>query len=270
MRMLKTILNFISDIIKNKQLIWELVKRDMKSSYTGSFMGILWTFIHPFALTIIFMIIFGFGFRSGSPIEDVPFFIWFLSGYIPWLFFSSSISSNSTCMIEYSFLVKKINFRISIIPLIKTFSNIVILAVYMISLLSFIIIWKVPISIYYLQMIYYFFALLLLIMGSSYLLSSSNIFIRDIGNVNQILLHLGFFATPIFWRIEDISTNVRFLLKLNPMYYIVNGFRDSLFNKIPFWHNMFDTIYFWGITGIIVIFGVLVFVKLRPHFSDVV
>lgn len=270
MKLIRIFLEFFKDLFSNRNIIWELVKRDMKTSYVGSFLGILWTFIHPFALTLIFMLIFGLGFRSGAPIGEVPFFIWFLAGYIPWIFFSSSISANTNCINSFSYLVKKLNFRISIIPMIKLLTNIVIFLIYIISLMIFMLIWSVPISLYIFQIFYYFIAMFILIMGSSYLLSSTNVFIKDIGNVNSILLQLGFFATPIFWSIDNVAPEYQIIFRINPMLYIVQGFRDSLFNFEPFWTHLYETIYFWSFTGLITILGVFVFIKLRPHFADVV
>ncbi len=270
MKAFKIFFDFFNDLFSNRHLIWELVRRDMKISYVGSFLGILWTFIHPFALTMIFMLIFGIGFQAGAPVGDVPFFIWFLAGYIPWVFFSSTVLTNAECIKSFDYLVKKINFRISVIPLIKVFSNIVILFFYLLSLLFFIFFWDVPLSIYIFQLFYYFVAMFILVMGFSYLFSSTNVFIKDIGNINSIVLQLGFFATPIFWKLDSVSPTYRFLFELNPMVYIIQGFRDSLFNRVPFWVHTTETIYFWLFTVVVLILGVIVFDKLRPHFADVI
>jgi ABC-type polysaccharide/polyol phosphate export permease len=263
------IVHFIRDLYKNKFIIKELVKRDINSSYIGSFLGIFWTFLHPFALTLIFMLVFGFGFKSPAPYGNVPFFVWFLAGYIPWIFFSTTLEANTQSIINFSFLVKKINFRISTIPLIKIFSNIIIFSIYLFSLGIFLLLFKVPFHWLWFQLIYYIIAMLFLITGSSFLLSSTNIFIKDIANINNIFLQLGFFATPIFWKIEDVNPMYAIIFKLNPMAYIVQGFRESLFYQIPFWHNPFETLYFWGVSSIIMIIGIIVFSKLRPHFADV-
>lgn len=269
MKIIKTLYTFIMDLIHNRHIIKELVMRDINSSYVGSFLGIFWTFIHPFALTLIFMLVFGFGFKSPAPYGNVPFFVWFLAGYIPWIFFQSTLEANTQSIHNFSFLVKKINFRISTIPLIKIFSNIIIFSIYLISLTLFLIIFKVPFTLLWLQTFYYVIAMIYLIIGSSFLLSSTNIFVKDIANINNILLQLGFFATPIFWKIEDINPAYAFIFKLNPMAYIVQGFRESLFYQIPFWSSPFEAIYFWVASTVIMLLGIFVFVKLRPHFADV-
>jgi lipopolysaccharide transport system permease protein/teichoic acid transport system permease protein len=62
---------------------------------------------------------------------------------------------------------------------------------------------------------------------------------------------------------------VQFLLKLNPMFYIVQGYRESFIYFVPFWHHWQMTLYFWGLTGIVFVLGATVFLRLRPHFADV-
>jgi ABC-type polysaccharide/polyol phosphate export permease len=84
-----------------------------------------------------------------------------------------------------------------------------------------------------------------------------------------VLLQVGFWVTPIFWDINMMSTNIQFYLKLNPVYYIVQGYRESVIFAIPFWNHPLYTVYFWCITVGIFLAGLFVFYKLKPQFPDV-
>jgi ABC-type polysaccharide/polyol phosphate export permease len=263
------VLNFIKDIWEKRYLIYELTKRDVSQSHTNSLLGFIWTFIHPILTTLVFMLVFGLGFRSRS-VHNAEFVPWFLCGLLPWNFFSSCLLANTNIINSYSYLVKKINFRVSIIPIVKILSGLFIHLIFICVLLIVLLFYKVPLTVYWLQYFYYLFALLILLLGSSWAISSVNVFVSDIGQINSIILHLGFFATPIFWSLDGVNPTYRFIFILNPMTYIVNGFRQSFIFQVPFWQNGEQTFYFWAYSLIMLLIGIILFAKLRPHFADVV
>jgi len=113
--------NFIQDLIKSRNLIFGLAKRDFKIRYLGSYLGIIWAFVQPMVTICIFWFVFQMGFKSG-PVNDYPYILWLLSGMIPWFFVSESITGASTAIVDNSFLVKKVVFRVSILPLVKILS----------------------------------------------------------------------------------------------------------------------------------------------------
>lgn len=267
---MKIIKEFILDLINNKRIIKELVARDIKDTHIGSLLGFMWTFIQPLALTMIFMLVFGFGFRSTSPVGDVPFVVWFLCALFPWNFFGGTLNQNLNSINSFSYLVKKVKFRISIIPLVKIISQGLIHLVFILILIIILNAYGVYPTFYWIQFIYYFIATLLLLTGLSWLFSAINVFVKDVGKIIAIFIQLGFFATPIFWRLDSVAESYRFIFKLNPMYYVVTGYRDSFINQIAFWERPELTIYFWSFTLISLFLGIIVFVRLRPHFADVV
>ena len=108
-----------------------------------------------------------------------------------------------------------------------------------------------------------------LLLGLTWLTSSIRVFIKDIGNFVAILIQVGFWATPIFWNISVLPKKYHMLLYLNPMAYIVNGFRDALIFHVWFWEKMNETLYFLAITFTFFVLGAIVFKRLRPHFGDV-
>jgi len=122
---------------------------------------------------------------------------------------------------------------------------------------------------YWLQIVYYLFAMIVLILGISWVTSSVMVFIRDINQFVVMVLQFGFWMTPIFWELERVPERFRFLIRLNPLAYLINGYRDSMINKIWFWEHPGYTIYFWVVTLTIFVVGGLTFRKLRPHFADV-
>ena len=124
-------------------------------------------------------------------------------------------------------------------------------------------------SIYNLQSFYYFFCMIVLLAGFGWLLSAMAAFITDVVNLIAVAIQIGFWATPIFWSPDSMSPMVQTILKLNPMFYVCTGYRDSFINKIWFWERPIETIYFWVVAFAILCYGIYTFKRLRPHFDDV-
>ncbi len=266
----KSLKHFFRDFAENRELIIKLSINDFKRTYTETFIGAAWVILHPLLLTLIFMLVFGFGFRSHAPIGEIPFVVWLLCGLFSWSFFSETTTSNTNIFKQYSFLLKKVNFRLSIIPIIKVISNTMLHGIYIIMLFGVLLAYQIPLTIYSLQLIYYFFAMFVLLLAVSWLFSSLYLILPDTRPIVTVLMRIGFFATPIFWRIDTINPSYQFLFKLNPMYYILQGYRDSIIFHQPFWHDMSMTLYFWGFTIVTLAISIYVFTKLRPQMVDLI
>ena len=105
--------------------------------------------------------------------------------------------------------------------------------------------------------------------GLSWATSALNVFLRDVAQLVTVALQVGFWVTPIFWDIQMMPARVQWFLKLNPVYYIIQGYRDSFISSTPFWHHPLYTLYFWCITGVVLVGGAMIFKRLKPQFSDV-
>ena len=94
-------------------------------------------------------------------------------------------------------------------------------------------------------------------------------FFKDIGQFVAIIIQFGFWLTPIFWAMKIVPDKYHSLIELNPMVYIIEGYRNSMIYHKWFWENLDMTIYFWGVAIVLFGLGSLTFRKLRPHFADV-
>lgn len=268
MNYFRTFNAFIGELVSRRQLILEMTRRDFKAKYLGSYLGMLWAFVHPTVYIAILWFVFGFVFKS-QPVSGVPFVLWLAAGIIPWFFFSDALTSATGSIIENSFLVKKVAFSIGILPLVKLLSTLVIHLFFLAMIFIMFIFSTAPLSLHALQIPYFLFAALVLLTGLSWLFSALIIFLRDIGQLVAMALQFLFWGTPIFWSVKSLPEKYRYIIKLNPVVYIVEGYRDSLINKVWFWENGLQTLYFWGVTIVFFILGAIVFRRLRPHFADV-
>ncbi|MBF0488091.1 MAG: ABC transporter permease [Nitrospirae bacterium] len=255
------------DLYRNRAILIELARRDFKSKYLGSFLGVLWAFVNPAVYIAILWFVFQMGFKA-RPTDDFPFILWLMPGIIAWFFISDSISGATHSILDYSFLVKKVVFRVSVLPIVKIISALYVHMFFLLFLFVVFLLHGHGFSIYSLQVLYYLFASLMLVLGISWITSSVAIFFRDASQVVAMGLQFGFWLTPVFWSIKSVPTKYMFLLKLNPLYYIVDGYRNSFVYKIWFWETPLLTLYYWFVTGLVMVAGLKLFRKMRPHFAD--
>lgn len=263
----------ISSIWSNRGTALRLAKNDIKNKFAGSYLGIIWAFIQPIVTVLVYWLIFEVGFKSGDD-TGYPFILYLVSGIVPWFFFSDALSGGTNSLIEYSYLVKKVVFNIDILPLVKIISAFFVHIFFiLIAIIIHICYGQFP-SIYLLQIPYYIICNIVLLLGLIHLTSAITAFFKDMFQfVNIFVLQLGVWMTPIMWnaadRLKDHPTLLK-LFKLNPVYYIVDGFRDSLLFKRWVWEGKgLWTLYFWVVTLLILFLGMRVFKKLKIHFADV-
>jgi lipopolysaccharide transport system permease protein/teichoic acid transport system permease protein len=260
---------FLKDMYRSRATILELTKRDFIAKYLGSYLGLIWAFIQPTITILIFWFVFEMGFRS-QPVADFPFILWLMAGIIPWYFFSDSLSGATSSVLDHSFLVKKMVFRVSILPIVKILSALIIHLFFITALFLMFYLHGYKPSVYHLQVFYYLFAIIFLNLGLSWITSSLIIFLKDVGQIIGMLLQFGLWITPIFWTLKMIPERFHGIIKLNPAYYFVEGYRDSFIYHTWFWERTTLTLYFWGLASFIFILGAVLFRKLRPHFADVI
>jgi lipopolysaccharide transport system permease protein/teichoic acid transport system permease protein len=266
--MLKSTYFFFRDIVDKRSIIYELVKRDLQQQYIGSYLGVVWIFIQPLMFVSILYAVFTFGIRP-SAIGDMPFSVYLVTGFVSWIHFSANFSANTGVISKYAFLVKKVDFRLSILPIVQMISSLATHAVMVIVAICIAWIQGYPPGLYTLQIFYYLFAMSALLLGLGWMTSSTSIFVKDVSDVVAIVVQFGFWLTPIFWNISMIPEKYRWIIELNPMYYIVSGYRDSIVSHIPFWEKG-STIYFWVFTLVVLFLGISVYRRLRPHFAEVI
>lgn len=263
--------SLIVEIIKNRKMIFDLAKSDFKKRFAGSFFGVVWMFVQPLATVLVYTLIFQVGFKSVPPIPNIPYVVWLITGLVPWFYFQDTLIQNTNCLYEYNYLVKKVVFNVELLPVIKMISCMFAHICFIFIMFLVLIIAKVPITINYIFIIYYSMMLSILTLGLSYFTSAINVFFKDMSQIVNILLQFGIWMCPIMFDESLFANRAPFvlkLLKLNPFYYIVKGYRYSLigaeFNSFPKL-----TVYYIVVMTIVFYFGYKLFKGLKKHFADV-
>ena len=262
----------LKEIWTKRKMILDLAKADFKKRFAGSYFGVLWMFIQPVVTVLVFFFIFQLGMKSQPPVPDTPYVIWLIPGLVPWFFFSESLTTQTSVMQEYSYLVKKVVFPVELLPVIKMLSAAMVHACFAaIMLIVFLIAGRTP-QISWAFIVYYSFCDACLSLALGMITSCVYVFFRDMMNIVGIILQFGMWLAPImYW--EGIFTEkhpwMEILFKMNPFYYIAAGYRDSMLTGTFPWNRPWNTVYFWLFTAALFFFGERLFRKLRPHFSDV-
>lgn len=261
---LKNILNKCSYYLKT---LFQFACKDLKKRYAGSIGGILWAYIQPLISILVFWFVFQVGFKN-SPVDNVPFILWLVPSYVAWTYANDAIMQSSNSLYEYSYLVKKVKFKIQLLPVIKVASALIIHAFFIVFIFGIYMGYKMPFYGTWFQVFYYTFALSCLLVGISWLVSSLSVFWKDISQIVNVLLQIGFWMAPVFWNPDTMNSTVVNVLKLNPFYYIVQGYREVFMYGKGFYEHQFLSIYFWIATIIIFLLGYFVFKRLSKHFPD--
>jgi len=262
-------IDFLKQMFTNRSLIFELTKRDFKTKYTENFFGLTWAILEPLAMMLIMWLVFTKFFSTGKVLE-YPFYLYMFTGLVAFDFFNNALNQGTRSIRDFSFLVKQVNFRIAILPMIYILSELIIQLLVLLIVVGFCLFNKIYPTIYWLQIIYFIFAACFLLTGITWLTSSVLLFFPDIYYIISIVMRALFFMSPIFWVPSAIPNKFMLFVKLNPIFYLVEGYRMCFLYNKPFWSDPNGTLYFWVISGMVFLLGIFTFKKLRPHFADVI
>ena len=262
------------ELYQNRRLIWKLAKSDFKKRYAGSYMGAFWALVQPVVTVALYYVVFDVIFQdrqrlASGGVMDVPFVPFLVAGLVPWFYFSEALTSAMMALLEYNYLVKKVVFKISVLPIIKIIAATFIHAFFVCVALIIACIYGYYPSLYTLQVFYYSACMFIFVLAISYTTCSVVIFFRDLQSIVNIFLQVGMWATPILWNIDRFDTKVQMFLKINPLVYIVEGYRSAIYGRQWFWEDFYSTVYFWVITVVLFIIGAVIFKRLKVHFADI-
>lgn len=261
------------ELWQNRNLIWKLAKNDFKKRYAGSYLGAVWAMAQPVVTVAMYYVVFDKIMGNASPRlgngTEVPYVLFLTAGLVPWFYFTEALNNGTNALMEYNYLVKKVVFKISILPIIKIIAATFIHAFFVCILLLVAAIYGYYPTVYTLQIFYYSACLFIFVLALSYSTCAIVVFFRDLSQIISIALQIGMWATPILWNLNDLNPTWTFIVKLNPLVYIVNGYRSAIYEHEWFFQDFFSTMYFWIVTVVLFGIGALIFKRLKVHFADV-
>ncbi len=267
---MSTFIEILKDHWQYRQQIFKLSISDLKKTYRGAALGWAWAIIKPAVTIFVYWFAFEIGLRAGKDVNGFPFFLWLLSGLIPWFYMSNMITSGTDSIRRYSYLVTKMKFPISTIPTFVSISKFLVhMLLILITIGIFVLMGKMP-TIYLLQLPFYmllniiFFTIFSLLSG---LLASMS---KDFANLVKSFVTAIFWLSGIVWNINTISIPwLKSLLMVNPVTFLVEGYRNCFINQVWFWEQPKRLMYFVIITLVMLILAVWTYKRLRKDIPDV-
>ena len=255
-------MKIIKDLYDYREMLYNLVRKDLKARYKGSFLGFLWTFLNPLLQLVVYTIVFSTIMR----VNIDKFYIYLFVGLIPWIFFTTSIQTGVVSIMMNKDLIKKIYFPRIILPISTVNSAFMNMLYSMIVLIATLLVSGIGISKYILLLPIAMIMQYILVLGMIFIFSALNVYFRDLEYILNIIIMVWFYLTPIVYSMDMIPIHARKWFYLNPMTNIIAFYRDILYYKRMPSFESFSWILLYG--TIMIVVGYFVFEKLQKKFVE--
>lgn len=254
--------------VRNIHQIWNMSKSDLKKIYSGTVLGYIWVILKNLIYVGAYWFAMAIGLKSAKYTE-YPYMVWLISGLAAWFLIRDTLSPAAKSIRKNKYLVTKVIYPVSTIPTFKVISSFIMSTMFILVVFFMAIVNGVKPSIYWIQIFYYQIAAIVLLAGISLITSALVVLSRDVEMLIDATVFLIFWFSPVLYPASNLTGPIAFISKLNPFYYIIEGFRSSILYETWFFYDIKLTIYFWVLTLIILILGMIVHGKLRNQFVDI-
>ena len=255
-------MSIIKNLYNYRELLKTNIKKDVGGKYKHSFLGVLWSFISPLLQIAVYALVFQVILKSD--IENYT--VYLCCGLIPWQYFSAVILRGAASIIDNGNIIKKVYFPREILPISVVTSEGVNFLISTIIILGFVIFGGVGLSI---NILWYFLILAIqyiVSIGFAFIVSSLSVYFRDLLHLLGIIIQLLFYATPIVYSINSVPQGFQWIVKINPMSYLIEAYRNIFYNKMPPDPKGLIIAFTMGI--VLCIAGYIIFTKLEKKFAE--
>lgn len=263
---LMILVDIIKDHITYGQQIFKLAKADLVKTYRGAALGWSWAVIKPAVTIFVYWFAFDIGLKAGQDVNDFPFFLWLISGLIPWFYMSDMLASGTDTIRRYSYLVTKMKFPVSTIPTFVSISRFIVLLILMVIMILIFIFMGFTPDIYIIQLPFYMLLMFIFFTIWSLFSSLLSSMSKDFGNLVKAMVTAIFWLSGIVWNPDTIKIGwLKKMLNLNPVTFLTSGIRNCFINKVWFFEQPKRLLYFVIITIILLIITIWAYKKLSKE-----
>ncbi len=259
-------MKLFKDLYQYRELLKSNVKKEIRGKYKGSFLGILWSFVSPLLMTLVYAIVFPFLMR-GAGYEHYTTFL--IIGILPWTWFTTSIAQGTFVILGNAGIIKKVYFPREILPISVVTSGLINFLISCIVMILFIIFSGIGFSINILFLPLVILAQYLFTLGIIFITSAINVYVRDLEYIINFIIQMLFYGTPILYSVDMFANApkvISTLININPMGVIITSYRDILYWKnIPHINSLLVVII--G-SLLLCLFGLMIFRKLSKGFAE--
>lgn len=248
---------------------WNLAKLELVKTYRGAALGWVWLFVKPAVYIAVYWFTISVGLRSGNDVNGQPFLLWLACGVFPWFFMSDAINKGSDVYREYSYLVKRIRFPLSVISSFYMLSKMIVLVGTMAFVILFCIIFQVELTIYLIQLPLVFLIMYLFWTAWSMMLSPLSALSKDFAKLIQTLSMPFFWLSGILFQLSSLPEALQVVMAFNPVAWCVEAVRDCFIYQEWFFLDLEEFIPFLIVFAIVVALAMHNYRKLHNEVADV-
>lgn len=249
-------------LVGRRSLIVELVRRELKLRYRGTWLGFLWTLLNPLVFMVVYTLVFSHFLRIGIP--RFPAFL--LTGLLPWTWFSESVMAGTGCLVDHSTFLRNAVFPAQVLPVVSVGAGMMNYVFSLPVLIVLLAVYQAPPGWTALALPLVMAVQFLLILSIVYFTSTFNVFLRDLRYIVQHGLLVGFFLTPVMYDLSFVPARFQWLLKINPMTIVIDSYRRLFFyGTWPHWRNLGLVL---ALALVLLVLGTMVFERNRETFAE--
>ena len=220
-------MKLVNDIYNYRELLKTCVTKDVGGKYKNSVLGVFWSFLNPLLQIFVYALVFQVILKSD--IENYT--VYLCCGLIPWQYFSGVMLRGSNTILDNGNIIKKVYFPRIILPISVVTSEGINFFISTLIILGFVIFGGIGLSVYALWYFVIFIIQYIVLTGIAFIVSSITVYLRDLLHILGIFVQLLFYATPIVYSINSVPQNLQWIVKINPMSYLIEGYRNIFYNK---------------------------------------
>lgn len=269
--MFKSAKYVLSENIQNIYRIYSIAKYEIIADIHDSKLGMFWNFANPAIQVLTYWFVFGLVFNRKA-VDEIPYIVWMLGGMVVWFFISPCITDGCNAVYKKVDVITKMKFPVSILPMTvilqKLFDHFCLMVILVVI---FVLNGYYP-DIYWIGLIYYLICAIVFSFALSLTTSVLNMLARDTRKLILACMRLLLYLTPVLWDINRFGegSRLRLLITCNPIYYIVQGYRDCFFYHRGFTAYTWSMGWFWGITLVLFFIGSYMMYKFKTRFIDMI
>ena len=254
--------NIFKNLYSYRELLKTSVKKEVRGKYKNSFLGVLWSFLNPLLQIVVYAIVFPLILNN----KEENYVIFLCCGLIPWTFFATAINRAAFSFVENGNILKKVYFPREIVPISVVTSEAINFLISTIIIVAFVLFGGLGLTKYVIFYTVVLLAQYLIVLAISLIIASICVYLRDLQHFIGVALQLLFYAAPVVYSPTSIPENFQWILKFNPMTYIINAYRDIFYNQTMVDVNSLLMIIGVGIVGCVI--GYAIFCKLQKGFAE--
>lgn len=252
----------IKNLYQYRELLKTNIQKEIRGKYKGSFLGVLWSFLNPLLMVLVYALVFPYIMR----VEVPNYLVFLIVGVIPWNFFTTCITTGCNCIWINGGIIKKVYFPREILPISVVGAGLINFLISCVIILIFVLVGGIGFSFQLLWLPLLAIIQSLLSLGLLFVLSAINVYVRDVEYIVSFFLNLLFYATPILYTANMFPESIRWVLYLNPMTHLIDAYRSIFYYQtMP---NLGALFYIFCFSFLVFIFGYFIFRKLEKGFAE--